>query len=328
MESDLVVEARWDPILEEWVLVSNIREKRPWRPSSGCPFCPGSSETGWGWKVLIIENKFPMLMPNPPEGSRSDFPFVSIPGRGKCFVVIETPRHDLDDLSDLSVDEIAEVLEGLKLLFEELSKDQSIVYAMWFRNKGEEVGVSLTHPHSQVYATPIIPNRVLREMHSCYRYWTAKSRCLLCDARDAELGEGKRIVYRSDKFVAFIPFWAKWPFEVHIHPLRHVERLTQLSTEEVLDLAKCLKVVLCGLKNLFPRPMPYVAVAHQAPLRGSYPWYHMHIEVYGMYRVSGKLKYAAGSELGGGLFTYDSTPERAASMLRDCISSRCSIHGP
>ena len=319
MGEQLVVEARWDPILEEWVLVSNIREKRPWRPSRGCPFCPGSPETGWGWRVLVLENRFPMLMPNPPERSRSSFPFVSVPGRGRCFVVVETPRHDLDDLSDLSVAEIAEVLEGLQLLFSELSKDTSIVYAMWFRNKGEEVGVSLTHPHSQVYALPFIPNRVLREMRSCYRFWLRESKCLLCEARDRELEVGERIVCRTRFFVAFVPFWAKWPFEVHVHPLEHLESVRHASREHLEDLAKCIKLVLQGLKRVLGKPMPYVAVLHEPPLRGSYPWFHTHLEIYGMYRVSGRLKYAGGSETGGGVFTYDSTPEVAAKMLRESI---------
>ncbi len=319
----LVIEARWDPILEEWVLVSNVREVRPWRPSGSCPFCPGAPETGYGWRVLFLENRFPMLVPNPPSSSRAEGVFVSIPGRGRCFVVVETPRHDLDDLSDLSVEEIAEVFEGLQLLFSELSKDPGIVYALWFRNKGEEIGVSLTHPHSQVYALPFIPNRVLREMRSCWRYWESRSRCLLCDSRDAELESGERVVYRGRSFVAYVPYWAKWPFEVHVHPLRHVERLRDLGWSDLLDLATCLRKVLCGLKKLFDRPMPYVAVLHDPPLRGSYPWFHTHIEVYGMYRVSGRLKYAAGAETGGGTFTYDSTPEVAARMLRECIESRC-----
>jgi len=314
----VVIEARWDPILGDWVLVSNVREFRPWRPR-GCPFCPGSPETGWGWRVLVIENAFPMLVPNPPTGPRSDFPFISVPGRGRCFVVVETPRHDVDDLSDLSASDLADVLETLQILFEELSKDPAIVYALWFRNKGEEVGVSLTHPHSQVYALPFIPNKVLREMRNCYRFWARSGRCLLCEVRDRELEAGERVVCRTRFFAAFVPFWAKWPFEIHVHPLRHLESLRYASREELEDLARCLRAVLQGLRRVFGKPMPYVAVLHEPPLRGSYPWFHTHLEIYGMYRVSGRLKYAGGSETGGGVFTYDSTPEVAAKMLRSAL---------
>ena len=317
-----VIELRWDPILEEWVAVSNIREERPWRPS-GCPFCPGSPETGSGWSVVVLENRFPMLVPEPPEPTSRRWPFIAVPGRGRCLVIVETPEHSLDDLSDLGVDGVLRVLERVRSVLEELSRDERVVYALWFRNKGEEVGVSLTHPHSQLYAMPVIPSKVLREMRSCYRYWLEKRRCLLCEVRDAELREGTRIVYRSTDFVAYVPFWARWPFEVHIHPLKHVQSVRGMDRGTLESLAECLTKVLCGLKNLFEKPMPYVMALHEPPLRGEYPWYHTHIEVYGMYRVSGRLKYAAGAELGGGVFTYDSTPERAAEMLRRCIESRC-----
>ncbi len=320
MSEKLVIELRWDPVLREWVMVSNIREHRPWRPSTFCPFCPGAPETSTGGSVLILENRFPMLVPNPPKVIPGEWPFIRAEAYGRCFVVVETPQHNLDDISDLPEEQIRLVVKELSKLFKELSKDRRLVYALWFRNKGEEIGVSLTHPHSQIYVLPYIPAKVFRELLSARDYWKEKNRCMFCDILVAELYSRERIVYENKSFVAFVPFWAHWPFEVHIYSRRHVGKLGELSENEIADLANILKVVLQSLKKVFEKPMPYIMVLHQAPLRGDYPFYHMHFEIYGMYRVSGKLKYAAGMETGGGNFTYDSTPERVASILREAVS--------
>jgi len=317
----MVMELRWDPVLCEWVMVSNVREARPWRPQSSCPFCPGAPETGFGWEVLVLENRFPMLSPTPPKTRGSEWPFIRAEAYGKCFVVVETPRHEVDDLSDLPLESVAKVVESVRNLFKELSRDKRIVYALWFRNKGEEIGVSLTHPHSQVYALPFIPSKVLRELEASHRFWREKGKCLFCEIVEKELEKGERVVYGGEEFVAFVPFWAHWPFEVHVYPLKHIQKLEEFSEEQLAALAKTLKIVLQALKKVFEKPMPYVMVLHQAPLRGEYPFYHMHVEIYGMYRVSGRLKYAAGMELGGGNFTYDTTPERVASILRRVVES-------
>ncbi|OYT51840.1 MAG: galactose-1-phosphate uridylyltransferase [Desulfurococcales archaeon ex4484_204] len=316
-----VIELRWDPTLGEWVLVSAIREERPWHPRHACPFCPGGGETGRGWDVLIIENRYPVLKPDPPEPSTHNF-YGTQKSIGRCYVVIETPEHGLDDISDLPVEHIVKVVNAVRGKVVEASKQARATYLLWFRNKGEEVGVSLTHPHSQVYVTPFIPSKVLRELSNSLKYWRSTGRCLFCTILRAEVSDDVRVVFRNSSWVAFIPFYAHWPFEVHIYPRRHVQLLTQLSRGEVKGFAEALKTVLCGFKNLFRRPMPYVFALHQAPLRGSYPHYHLHLEIYGMFRSTGLLKYAGGMELGGGNFTYDSTPEANAELLRRALS-RC-----
>ncbi|MEM1527053.1 MAG: galactose-1-phosphate uridylyltransferase [Ignisphaera sp.] len=317
-EKKLIMELRWDPVVGEWVMVSNIRSFRPWQPSNFCPFCPGAPETGYGWRALILENRFPMLSPTPPEPNKHSF-YKTSKAQGRCFVVVETAEHNLDDLCDLSLNDIAYVLRLIIEKQEEVAKEDYATYFMWFRNKGKEIGVSLTHPHSQIYVTPFIPLKVEREIENAEMYWHNNGKCLFCAIMETEVKDNVRIVYSSENWVSFLPFYAHWPFEVHIYPKRHIQLLTQLTSNEVYDLAKTLKVVLCGLKILFSKPSPYLMVVHQAPLKGNYEYYHLHIEIYGMFRDEGKLKYAAGMETGGGNFTYDSVPEENALKLKEKV---------
>lgn len=322
VKKKIVTELRWDPTLGEWVLVSNLRSFRPWQPEGFCPFCPGAPETGYGWKALILENRYPMLIPNPPEPSQHHF-YKTSKALGRCFVVVETSEHALDDLSDLGIDDIAYVLKLIIEKQKEVEKEGHAEYFLWFRNKGKEIGVSLTHPHSQIYVTPFIPSKVAIELENSKIFWRSSGSCLFCSIMSTEIRENIRVVFSSNHWVGFIPFYAHWPFEVHIYPRRHVQLITQLTDEEVRDLAKMLKVILCGLKNLFKTPSPYVMALHQAPLKNEYPYYHLHIEIYGMFRDEGKLKYAAGIEIGGGNFTYDATPEENAEKLREKVNECC-----
>jgi len=316
----LVMELRWDPVLGEWVMVSNIRSARPWQPTSFCPFCPGTKETGYGWNALILENKFPMLMEAPPKPSMHRF-YKTARSYGKCYVVVETPEHSIDDLSDLPIEQISYVINLIAEKQEEELKEKYAQYFLWFRNKGKEIGVSLTHPHSQIYITPFIPARVLRELNNAKRYWYKNGRCLFCDIIKVEKEDRVRTLLENEDWISFMPFYAHWPFEIHIYPKKHVQLLTQLTSKEIAQMAQILKHSLCGLKNMFSKPMPYIMVLHQAPLKNNSNFYHLHIEIYGMLREEGKLKYAAGVETGGGNFTYDSTPEYNALKLREKIEA-------
>jgi UDPglucose--hexose-1-phosphate uridylyltransferase len=320
MDSDgvFVMELRWDPVLGEWVMVSNVRSARPWQPASFCPFCPGTEETGYGWKALILENKFPMLIESPPKPSVHRF-YKTASAYGKCYVVVETPEHNIDDISDLAIEQIAYVISLIINKQEEESKKDYAKYFLWFRNKGREIGVSLVHPHSQIYVIPFIPIRVLRELSNAERYWYENRRCLFCDIIEIEKEDGIRVLLENNDWVSFMPFYTHWPFEIHIYPKKHIQLLTQLTDKEIMQMAQILKYSLCGLKSVFSKSMPYVMVLHQAPLKGDFNFYHLHIEIYGMLREESKLKYAAGMETGGGNFTYDSVPEHNASVLRERI---------
>ncbi len=265
-----------------------------------------------------------MLMEEAPEPGNHWF-YRTGKSVGRCYVVVETPEHNIDDISNLPIDQIEYILKMIINKVREESSKEYAQYFLWFRNKGREIGVSLTHPHSQIYVLPFTPSRVERELESSREYLNKHGKCLFCDIISAELKDGIRVIHSNDHWVSFMPFYSHWPFEVHVYPRRHVQLMTELTDEEIRGLAEALKVSLCGLNHVFSKKtMPYIMVLHQAPLRGgSYPHYHLHIEVYGVLRDEDKIKYAAGMETGGGNFTYDSVPEENAERLRDSVLKNC-----
>jgi len=315
-----VNELRYNPLLREWIIVSSGREKRPWRPKGYCPFCPGTEETGAGWEVLVLDNRFPALTQKAKVSRKSKSIYRVKPGYGYCKVLVETPEHE-GDLCDLSIAQLVKVIDAFAKEYEVLGKDPKIKCVMEFRNKGEAIGVSLSHPHSQIYALPFIPARIKRELESARLFNRRKNKCLFCHVLELELKEGERIIYDNNSFVAFVPFFAMWPLEVHVYPRRHVQAVPQLSKPEKVDLAKCLKVTTYAYNKVFEQDMPYMMIFHQAPTDGKdYSYYHFHVEFYPILRDKDKLKYAAGIEWGAGTFTYDGLPENNAAKLRRIIT--------
>lgn len=302
------MEIRRNPFTGEPVLVSPGRLARPWQPQA-CPFCPGSPETGRGWDVLLLPNRFPVVSPDPPEPSPR-----GTPAYGRAYVLVETPDHGAD-LPDLPAGQVAKALRLVADLQREVEGDPRARYLLLFRNRGREIGVSLDHPHSQVYVLPVVPHRIAMELEGSRALY--RGRCPHCLLLEEDLN----VVYRAGGWTAFVPYYARWPHEVHIYPERHVSSLTELSEGELEGLAAALKAVLCGLDRLFGRPMPYVMALHQAPLRERPPHYHLHLEIYGMYRPDGRLKHAAGAEQSG-IYTLEGTPEEAAERLKGSIE-RC-----
>ncbi|MEM1509932.1 MAG: galactose-1-phosphate uridylyltransferase [Thermofilaceae archaeon] len=310
-------ELRWNPLLGAWIVVSSKRKGRPWR-SGGCPFCPGAPETGYGWDVLTLDNRFPALRMNAKTSRGSNDLYKVKAGYGYCKVIIETSQHE-GDLSDIPFENIVKYIQELSRVTKELCSDPEIQYVIPFRNKGEVIGVSLTHPHSQVYALPFIPPRVQQEVKNMKRYWEKKGGCLLCRILELEKGEGVRLLYANDSFTAFLPFFAMWPYEVHVYPNRHVSSLTELNEWEVFLLADILKVTTAMYNNLFSFSLPYMLIFHQKPCKLNAEYYHLHLEFYPLHRDKDKLKYAAGIEWGAWTFTYDSLPEEKAAELREAL---------
>ena len=326
LPENMVHEIRWNPLINQWVIVAGHRGKRPWRPSEKefkCPFCPGSPETEkyGSWDVLVLPNKFPALKPSPPEPTHPPKGlFKARKALGVCEVLIETPEHE-GDLCDLSLEHMRKVVEAFTMEYEKLGKLKYVKYVAEFRNKGKEIGVSLTHPHSQIYALPFIPPRIKEEIRAFRKYTRKTGKCLLCDVLKEEFREGKRIIYVNKHFVALLPYYAMWPYEIHVYPIRHVSSLKDLNDEEKLHLADILRVVTATYNSLFDRDLPYIMVFHQKPTDGrTYEHYHMHIEFYQPYRERDKLKYAAGIEWGFWTFTYDGVPEEKAEELRRACS--------
>ena len=312
----VVRELRYNPLLGQWVMVSSVRMARPWRPLSTCPFCPGSGEIEFRGNVAVVPNKYPVLTLHGVPASLSSSFFKKSPALGACYVVVETPKHSINDLCELSHEEMHAVVKAWVRLTKELAATDKVNYIAIFRNKGEEVGVSLSHPHNQVYALPHIPLKVRIKLENARAYYMRSRECLFCKILREELREGLRIIYRNSSFTAFLPFYANWPYEVHIYPFRHVGLLTELSSSEVDLLADVLRVVTGVLNTLFNKSMPYVMFIYQAPVKGSYEYFHLHVEFYPLLEAENKLKYAGGIELGTWDFTYDDIPEERAIELR------------
>ena len=317
-------ELRWNPLLGEWVATATHRQERTFLPPADfCPLCP-THKGGFptevpesNYDIVVFENRFPSLRPNPPAPAVQGSELYPVrPAQGVCEVVLYSSDHTAT-LARETVEQIYQLVRVWTDRFQELGALPFVKYVFVFENKGEAIGVTLHHPHGQIYAYPFIPPVVARELQQCRAHHERKGSCLLCDILTEEQRDGRRIVAENASFVAFIPFCARWPYELHIYSRRHLQALTEMTEPEQRDLATMLKMVLVAFDGLFNISFPYMMVIHQRPVDGgSYDDYHFHIEFYPPLRTATKLKYLAGSETGAGLFINDTLAEEKAAELR------------
>jgi UDPglucose--hexose-1-phosphate uridylyltransferase len=309
-------ELRWNPLLREWVAVATERQDRPQMPADWCPFCPGSGRVPDNYDVHIYPNDFPAFHPQAeaPEPS-PDALYRSAVSTGACDVVLYHPDHHAR-LEELPLEHIEKVVALWRRRFTELAADPRIRYVFIFENRGEVIGVTMPHPHGQIYAYPFLPPRIERELESARAHRAANGRCLWCDLLAAEIRDGRRLVAENASWVAGIPYFARWPYEVHLTARRHLGALPELTATEERDLAAILKRLLLKYDALFGFPLPLMMVLHQAPVNGEYPEWHFHFEFYPPHRSATKLKYLAGVESGAGVFLNDNSPEEKAAELR------------
>jgi UDPglucose--hexose-1-phosphate uridylyltransferase len=321
-------ELRWNPLLGEWSTIAAQRQERTFLPATEfCPLCPtkpGGFQTEIpepDFEVVVFENQFPAFRRSaPPVGSAGNF-YRKASARGVCEVVVYSPDHVLT-LGNGPAQQIFRVVQTWIARFKELGSLDYVKYVLIFENKGEVVGVTLSHPHGQIYACPFIPPLVQRELDQCRKHHDETGDCLLCAILRQEKSSGQRTVIENDSFLAYVPFFARWPYEVHVITKRHIQTITELSNSETLDLARLLKVLLNSFDRVFNSPLPYMMVMHQGPTDGgSYDFYHFHIEFYIPQRTATKLKYLAGAESGGGAFVNDRLAEQSAADLRDAIKA-------
>ncbi len=285
-------------------------------PSEGCPFCPGSGRVPEHYEVLIYPNDFPAFTAPPPEPSMAGDDFYKVrPSFGKCDVVLYHPDHHTS-LPELSVSHLTLLVRLWRKRFEELGAIRGIRYVLIFENKGAVIGVTMPHPHGQIYAFPLVPPRVAQELAAAREYRRRRGRCVFCDVLRRERKDARRLIGENDHFTAFIPFYARWPYEVHIYSRRHIGTLAQFRPAEEPALAEMLKWVTLKYDNLFQMSFPYMMLVHQAPVGGTFPEFHFHIEFYPPHRSKEKLKYLASVETGGGIFLNDSRAEEKARELQ------------
>ncbi len=317
-------ERRWNPVLGEWVITATHRQDRTFLPPPEyCPLCPtrpGGTPTEIArpdFEIVVFDNRFPSLRadPEPPAVDGTELTPVA-PSIGACEVVVYTPQHDAT-FGDLSVAHVRRLVEVWAHRTLDLGARDEVAYVFPFENRGEVIGVTLNHPHGQIYAYPTIPPVLLRETRNAAAHRLANGGCLWCDLLEQELADGRRTVAETGSWVAGVPFFARWPYEVHVTPRRHVGWLHELDEAEVDDLARTLATVVRKYDALFGFTLPYIMAIHQRPTDGGdHDGYHLHYEFYPPNRTETKLKYLAGSEAGAGAFINDTLPEVTAERLR------------
>jgi UDPglucose--hexose-1-phosphate uridylyltransferase len=316
-------QVRWDPLFHTHTVIADHRQTRTYRPPADlCPLCPShdgmSTEIpAADYEVVVFENRFPAFSLQAAETVPlvTDPPFRSGPGVGRCEVVCFTSDHN-GSFSSLTPRQARTVIDAWADRTAELGAQESIDYVFCFENRGEEIGVTLTHPHGQIYGYPFVPPRFYNAAHTARRYQERTGECLQCALLRAELEDGKRIVVTSDHWAAYVPFAARWPFEVRIVALDHLPDLPALDEARRDDLAAVYLDVLRRFDGLFDTPTPYIAGWQQAPVRQDRDVWHLAAEILTIRRAPGKLKYLAGSESGAAVWINDVTPEAAAARLR------------
>ncbi|MGH9898271.1 MAG: galactose-1-phosphate uridylyltransferase [Pyrinomonadaceae bacterium] len=321
-------ELRWNPLLGEWIATATHRQDRTFLPPADyCPLCPTKpggfptevpEET---YTIVTFENRFPSLRKDPsvPVVKGTEL-YEVCPGQGICEVVLYSPRHN-STLADESVEQIYNLVRVWTDRFRELGGLPFVDYVYIFENKGEAIGVTLHHPHGQIYAYPFIPPVIVKELDQSRTHLEQTGRCLICDIIAEEKNDGQRIIADNNSFMAYIPFFARWPYELHIAAHRHLQALTDMTTREQRDLAEIIKQVLVAFDALFNMSFPYTMAMHQRPTDDAlgYDYYHFHIEFYPPLRTANKLKFLAGSEIGAGMFINDTLAEETAVALRKLI---------
>lgn len=337
-------ELRYDPLQYRWVIIATDREARPsdlqdttkYNQIKLCPFCEGhESDTPpeiWalrdpksppnspGWKVRVVPNKYPALKIEAAGKKTGVGYYDMIEGTGAHEVIIETPQHDLT-LADLPPEQVKWVLLAYRERLKDLFRDPRFKYVLIFKNHGKRAGASLTHAHSQLIATPIVPRNVFIKLNNAKLHYEKKERCLICDIIQQEMDTKARIITSENGFVAFTPYASRFPFEVFIAPVDHNYSFTEVGDEQLERFSHFLKNILFRIKNVLHDP-PFNYVLNTSPNTEAKPklsdqWvtikydYHWHIE------IIPRLVRIAGFEWGSGFYINPSTPEMAAQYLRD-----------
>jgi UDPglucose--hexose-1-phosphate uridylyltransferase len=321
---------RYDQLRGEWVIIARHRQDRTYMPPADhCPFDPSAPGRlteipAPHYEVAVFENRFPSLAGtgNTPAGDGTGPHItgpadlhITRPGIGRCEVVCFSEDHS-GSFADLTPGQAAVVMAAWTDRSAALAARPGVEQVYCFENRGEEIGVTLTHPHGQIYAYPFVTPRTTRMLAMAGQYHSETGRNLFDDVVAAELSDPVRVVLAGEHWVAFVPYAAHWPYEVHMYPRRRRPDLPGLATAERDEFCVMYLDLLRRFDRLFGTPAPYISAWHQAPVRAGREQFALHLELFTIRRGPDKLKYLAGSESGMGAFISDIAPEAAAATLR------------
>jgi UDPglucose--hexose-1-phosphate uridylyltransferase len=309
---------RFDKTTGQWVIIAARRQDRTYKPPPDqCPLCPGptgltSEVPAPDYDVVVFENRFPSLsgvgaVASVPDG------FVPMPGVGRCEVICFSSNHT-GSFGELSEPQARLVVDAWRHRTAALLATPGVEQVFCFENRGEEIGVTLAHPHGQIYGYSFLTPRTAAMMEQARKH---RGGNLFADLVASEIADGSRIVARTDLFTAFVPFAARWPLEVHIYPNRFVHNLIDLTDDELDGFAQIYLDVLQRFDRMYSGPLPYISALHQYADTDALREGYFHIELMSIRRSAGALKYLAASESAMDAFITDVVPEAVAERLRD-----------
>ncbi|MCT7661458.1 galactose-1-phosphate uridylyltransferase [Mycobacterium deserti] len=319
-------ELRFDRTTGQWVIIAALRQDRTYKPpAEACPLCPGPSGLtseipAPDYDVVVFENRFPSL------SGAGTAPFVlpplnddlstSAPGHGRCEVICFSSDHT-GSFAQLPTAQARLVVDAWRHRTADLMSRPGIAHVFCFENRGEEIGVTLTHPHGQIYGYPFLAPRAAMMLDQARSHRARTGTNLFADLITREIADGQRIVARTDSFTAFVPFAARWPVEVHIYPNRFVHNLTELTEPELDGFAEIYTEILGRFDRMYSTPLPYISALHQYADTDEQREGYFHVELMSIRRSDTKLKFLAGSESAMDAFISDVTPESVAKRLRE-----------
>ncbi len=313
-----MAELRFHPFIKDWIMIASHRQARPQMPKDWCPFCPGSGRVPDDYDVLKYDNDFPALSPEPPEPDDVATNFLQTrPAYGKCEVILYSPDHTVT-LPELPLAHVQKLVALWQQRFEALRQDSQAKYVFIFENRGKEVGVTMPHPHGQVYAYPFLPKKLELEIAAAKEHLAETGRCLFCDWMHEEISDGRRVIFENAHFAVILPFFTEYPYGVYIISKAHKPYITDFDAQESAALAGIIRSTVGMLDSLFGRPFPYMMCMHNAPVNGEDPsaYYHFHIEFFPPLRSREQIKFNASSETGAWAHCNPTAPEEKAVELR------------
>lgn len=320
-----MAELRWNPLLKDWTIVAGHRQNRPDMPKDYCPFCPGSGKVPESYDVHKYDNDFPALSQEPPTPySEESHLYKTKEAYGKCEVILYSPEHHAS-ICELSTEHIEKLVNLWQERYEELAKDERIKYIFAFENRGAEVGVTMPHPHGQIYGYSYLPLKLQKELQNSKEFYAEYKKNLFDEMNTEEKRSGKRVIFENEDFLVYLPFFTDYPYGVYIVAKSQLGSFSDFSDLQKKRFSQTLKRVTGMFDCLFDKKFPYMMGIYQTPVnseehRKAKDYYRFHIKFYPPMRGEKSIKYNASSETGAWANANPRIVEETAVELREALN--------